>query len=316
MRGERILHDGQIVLAREREDDPAIAQAEHGALELLERAARVLVPQLDAGHAVVSDDAAPQRVVEIEHETLRGGLQRAAQRAREVLREERLVGRGHRHAGERPQARVGPARRACGGDEPRVVPHVTAAARRHLLEQRAVQARHLVGERALLVRVEDRREARVGDDEVRDQRGTLRAIAEERERALDAAQHVRRDRGERVVGVSIDAEPDVGMEILEAHHHDHHLGDPFGSAPTVPQQLLLELGHHVGPLVVHDLRARENQADQGLQVAHPERALDHLGGGEEQQRPVTRDIFRPEESQHLFAGEQGGEQKDGGAHGG
>ena len=130
----------------------------------------------------------------------------------------------------------------CGGDEPRVVPHVTAAARRHLLEQRAVQARHLVGERALLVRVEDRREARVGDDEVRDERGALGAIAEERERALDAAQHVRRDRGERVVGaVSVDAEADVGMEILEPHHHDHHLGDPFGPAPTVPQQLLLAL---------------------------------------------------------------------------
>src|SRR5207253_8741492 len=44
------------------------------------------------------------------------------------------------------------------------------------------------------------REACVGEDEVRDERGPLRLVAPERERALDAREHVRLDGLERVVG--------------------------------------------------------------------------------------------------------------------
>ena len=132
---ERIVHDGSVVLAADREEDAPITKAEGRSLELLEGLAGVVVAEVDAGRAVVADDAAPQRVVEVEHEALRGRSQRAAQRAREMAREEGLVRRGHGRPRKRPQTWIRPTRRPRRRHETCVVPDVAAAAFGHALEE-------------------------------------------------------------------------------------------------------------------------------------------------------------------------------------
>ena len=303
---ERVVHDRGIVLAADGEEDAAITEAEGRALELLEGPPGVLVPELDARDAVVADDAAPQRVVEIEHEALRGRSQRAAERAREMAREHGLVRGGDRRPRERPEPGVGPSRRAGRRHESRVIPDVARCALRHAFEERAVQRLQLVGEGARKVGVEDGTDAMLRHAEARDERGAVRSVAEDRQRALDARQDVRAQRVPCPVGsvrrVRVDAEAHVGMEILEAHHDDERLGrvrPTFAGAPLVAEQGLLELpeaavmdvdeealpGSFDLQIGVEERRREAGQEDQayGLQP------LARLGIGRE--RPGERHIF-------------------------
>ena len=64
------LDVGGVVLAAHRQHDAALLEVENPALEIDEGTARVVGAEGDAVDAVFADDAAPQRVVGIEHQHL------------------------------------------------------------------------------------------------------------------------------------------------------------------------------------------------------------------------------------------------------
>jgi hypothetical protein len=59
----------EIVLAARGEQDSLAREIEQGALQGLIRRAGIFGTDLDSGHAVFADDAAPERVVEIDNQT-------------------------------------------------------------------------------------------------------------------------------------------------------------------------------------------------------------------------------------------------------
>ena len=62
----------QIVLAAHREQDSTARKIKQGALQSLKSGAGIFRADLDARHSVFADDSAPERVVEIDHQTLGG----------------------------------------------------------------------------------------------------------------------------------------------------------------------------------------------------------------------------------------------------
>src|SRR3982750_2996988 len=60
----------RIVLAAHRQDYPATVEVEHDALEVFKRGAGIAVAELDAVDPVLADDAAPERVVQIDGQRL------------------------------------------------------------------------------------------------------------------------------------------------------------------------------------------------------------------------------------------------------
>jgi len=78
---EHLEHVGLVVLARDREDDPAVMQIEHGLLKAHVGAAGEVGAERDAVGAVLADDAAPQCVVAVEDQALATGREPSRQRA-------------------------------------------------------------------------------------------------------------------------------------------------------------------------------------------------------------------------------------------
>jgi hypothetical protein len=65
--------DGILVLAAYRENNPARSELERHSLHREERLpCRRSLTKFDSGHAIIADHAAPNRVVEIEDQTLPG----------------------------------------------------------------------------------------------------------------------------------------------------------------------------------------------------------------------------------------------------
>src|SRR3954447_26613074 len=72
MIGEYLIDIGGGVLAGERQQDAAVVQGAQKLLESAESATRIDRVELDAVDAVLANDAAPQRVIEVNHEALLG----------------------------------------------------------------------------------------------------------------------------------------------------------------------------------------------------------------------------------------------------
>src|SRR6185437_6380932 len=94
MRGERREGVGLVVLGADSEDDAALGQREGVALKLgVGFAHLAALPEDDAFKSVVADDAGPERVVEIEDESLGGAAAGSGQQACEMFAVE--IGRAH-----------------------------------------------------------------------------------------------------------------------------------------------------------------------------------------------------------------------------
>jgi len=68
---QHLINIGGVVLAAQRQDEPALLKIEQSALEGHVGVARILVAKRDAVEAVLTDDAAPQRVVGVERYNFR-----------------------------------------------------------------------------------------------------------------------------------------------------------------------------------------------------------------------------------------------------
>ena len=132
-----------IVLAAHGEDDAAsleLAQVVLQAVMRLAVAERIHVDPLDA---VVADDAAPQRVVEVDDDALHDPALRRQHQIDDVLRDQRQVLERAEGLGQRPQALVEPMPMADPSGQPGDVVDQDVVSLPGLLRDRDVEPRHL-----------------------------------------------------------------------------------------------------------------------------------------------------------------------------
>ena len=96
---QRVL---RIVFAAYRQDDAAAMQVQYRALDLQVRIPRILGAQLDAVETVFSDDPAPNRIVEIDHERLTCAAAQRQEKANVLARQMNKGIGAERHAHGQP----------------------------------------------------------------------------------------------------------------------------------------------------------------------------------------------------------------------
>src|SRR5438132_9821674 len=121
MRFERLERLGRVVLAADGEQDAAMPEIEHGALERLECSSRIFRTEPDAGQAVFTDHAAPERVVQIDDERFGHTAREWIDEAKPFASEIEEVWSGDRQPNGQPLPLVAPGFAPVAGHEAVVI---------------------------------------------------------------------------------------------------------------------------------------------------------------------------------------------------